>query len=167
MNSNSTTACSALARFAIWPSDLPAAVQAKGARTFASRLRNLSAASSMKCTALAKAAPRVNACAHEPPISFMLDKPVGDYGVDVLDRIGSHQAVRRGNRIMMLIDLFGGIAELWCSWRLYICLGIVVGFAVGLHNTFPDQAWTWFVSVPTVIIGIGFGFWWQIRADGK
>jgi hypothetical protein len=42
---------------------------------------------------------------------------------------------------MWLIDLIGGIAEFWCSWRLYVCGGIAVGIAVALHNGFPDQAW--------------------------
>jgi hypothetical protein len=68
---------------------------------------------------------------------------------------------------MWLIELIVGIAELWCSLRFYLCFGIAVGIAVALHNTFPDQGWVWFVSVPTAIIGIGLGFWWQIRADDR
>ena len=66
---------------------------------------------------------------------------------------------------MWLIDLIGGIFELWTSWRLYLCLAITFGIAAFLHFVFPDQVWPWFISVPIVTFGFSFGFWWQIRAD--
>jgi hypothetical protein len=67
--------------------------------------------------------------------------------------------------MMGLIELIEGIVELWCSWRFYVCLCLAAGIAISLHNTFPHQSWVWFVSVPTVIAGIGLGFRWQARAD--
>jgi uncharacterized membrane protein YedE/YeeE len=69
------------------------------------------------------------------------------------------------SRTMFIIDVICGIIEAWCSWRFYICVGISVGVAIALHNTFPAQTWVWLISVPTVIAGIGFGIWWQIQAD--
>ena len=66
---------------------------------------------------------------------------------------------------MWLIDLIGGIAELWSSWRLYVCLGISIGIATCLHFAFPDQMWVWFLSVPVMIAGFTLGYRWQIRAD--
>lgn len=66
---------------------------------------------------------------------------------------------------MWLIELIGAIVELWCSWRLYVSLSIAVGIDVVLHHAFPDQAWVEYASVSAVIIGLGLGFWWQIRAD--
>lgn len=65
---------------------------------------------------------------------------------------------------MWFIDLIGGIAELWSSWRFYVCLGISIGAASLLHFTFPDQTWVWFISIPLLICGLSLGLWWQARA---
>ena len=66
---------------------------------------------------------------------------------------------------MWLIEIILGIAELWCSWRLYVCLAAAAGVAVALHNAIPDQVWVWFISLPVVIAGIALGVWWQTRRD--
>jgi hypothetical protein len=66
---------------------------------------------------------------------------------------------------MWFIELMGGVFELWCSWRLYVCLGVAMGIAATLHQAFPDQNWVWFVSMPTMITGFALGFWWQLQAD--
>jgi NADH:ubiquinone oxidoreductase subunit 3 (subunit A) len=66
---------------------------------------------------------------------------------------------------MAIIELILGIVDLCCRWRFFICFGITMGIFAAMHNSFPDQAWVWFVTVPVVITGMCFGSWWQFRAD--
>jgi len=66
---------------------------------------------------------------------------------------------------MWFVELVAGMLDWWCSWRVYLCLVLSLGTAAALHDRFNDQAWVPFVSVPIAVIGAGFGFWWQSRAD--
>jgi hypothetical protein len=66
---------------------------------------------------------------------------------------------------MAIIELILEIVDLCCHWRFFICFGITMAIFGTMHTSFPDQAWVWFVTVPIMITGIGFGCWWQIRAD--
>jgi len=67
--------------------------------------------------------------------------------------------------MMALLELIVGIIELWCSWRLYLCLAIGLGIAVFLHSSFPEDAWVWFFSVPFAVGSIIVGWRWQRAVD--
>ncbi|RYD18829.1 MAG: hypothetical protein EOP88_21220 [Verrucomicrobiaceae bacterium] len=60
-------------------------------------------------------------------------------------------------------DLISGLAELACSWRFYLCFGIAAGVIAAVHLTFPNQAWVYFISVPTGIAGFILGFYWESK----
>jgi hypothetical protein len=62
---------------------------------------------------------------------------------------------------MWIVDLIGGICEIWSSWRFYICVGIALIIAIILHSVFSDQNWVWFVSSPIFIFGLVAGFYWE------
>jgi hypothetical protein len=49
-----------------------------------------------------------------------------------------------------LLELIEGLVELWCLWRLYLCVAIGVLLAMLLHHSIGDAVWVWFVSVPVV-----------------
>ena len=71
---------------------------------------------------------------------------------------------------MWIIDIFSvilAIAEEWCSWRLFVCIGIAIGIVAGFFFAYPEQPSIWYVSVPAAFIVIGLGFLWQIHADRK
>lgn len=67
---------------------------------------------------------------------------------------------------MEIFDLILGVLEFLTSWRLLLCPIVAIGVALVLHDSFPNQSWAWFLSIPTVLCGIILGFWWQRRADG-
>jgi hypothetical protein len=67
---------------------------------------------------------------------------------------------------MGIIELIGGIFDLWSSWRFYICVAITVPIAIALHKIFPDQTWIWLVSAPIVLFGLVAGFYWE-HQSGK
>jgi hypothetical protein len=66
-----------------------------------------------------------------------------------------------------LIETISAIIELFCSWRLYLCVAVGVGGAIILHRVFPDVWRVWFVSVPFVIATLVAGWRWQRAADNK
>jgi len=63
------------------------------------------------------------------------------------------------------IDIILMIADEFCSWRVWLCIGIAVGIVAGLYYKYPEQDGIWSVSFPAAIIVTAMGFWWQYRAD--
>jgi hypothetical protein len=68
---------------------------------------------------------------------------------------------------MNILDIVCEIADLWLSWRFYLCVATSVGLAIFLHTTFEDHTWVWFISIPLVLFGFVLGFCWQAQADRK
>lgn len=69
---------------------------------------------------------------------------------------------------MWIIDIIGltiEVAHEWCSWRLYVCIGVAIGIIAGLYFAYPGQPSIWYVSTPAALIVMGLGFLWQIHAD--
>ena len=64
-----------------------------------------------------------------------------------------------------LLHLIEGLAELWCSWRLYLCLGVGLGAAFLLHRLLPEANWILFISVPLGIASFVLGVRRQVEAD--
>jgi hypothetical protein len=68
---------------------------------------------------------------------------------------------------MIIFDIIDGLLDFSLSWRLYLCAAVSIGFAIFLHYSFGDHIWVWFISIPSAIFGIIFGFYWQIKADRR
>lgn len=65
---------------------------------------------------------------------------------------------------MAVLEIIWEIADLFCSWRLYLCLGPALLGAFFLHASFPDASWPWFISIPIVITALCGGLYWDWRA---
>jgi uncharacterized membrane protein YgaE (UPF0421/DUF939 family) len=62
---------------------------------------------------------------------------------------------------MLFFEIIDGIVDLVTSWRLYLCIAIGALLAYFLHTSFPEQNWTYFISVPLVIFMAITGWGWQ------
>jgi hypothetical protein len=65
---------------------------------------------------------------------------------------------------MMIIEIIMEIADLFVSWRFYVCVVPAVLLAVLVHNSWPGAVWPWFVTVPLVSGAVIGGFWWDCRS---
>jgi hypothetical protein len=68
---------------------------------------------------------------------------------------------------MGILEIIGELADLWTSWRFYLCVALSVGGALFIHARFGDEMRVWFISIPLVIVGIGSGLVWEIKAEKK
>lgn len=65
----------------------------------------------------------------------------------------------------MWLELLGGLAELFCSWRVYACVVPALFGMWILHESFPGAQWPNFVSIPLVIVAFVVGIRWEWKAS--
>jgi hypothetical protein len=63
-----------------------------------------------------------------------------------------------------LFDLIFDIADLFASWRFYVCVVPAVLVAFLVHNSWPDAIWPWFFTAPVVLGAVVGGLWWDCRS---
>ena len=51
---------------------------------------------------------------------------------------------------MSFLEVIFEIADLFVSWRFYVCAIPVILVAVVVQNAWPNSAWPWFFTVPLV-----------------
>lgn len=64
-----------------------------------------------------------------------------------------------------LLELLVVVIEVFCHWRLTISFLAGLIPAITLQSYFPDSPWTWFISIPMVVVGAGIGAWWQMHSQ--
>lgn len=62
-----------------------------------------------------------------------------------------------------MFDLISAIGELITSWRFYLCVIPAVALAVGVGACLDNQILAWLIAVPSVLLGIVGGFYWNGR----
>ena len=60
-----------------------------------------------------------------------------------------------------IFDFVSGVGELILRWRFFLCLLPAISIAIALGTSLENQALAWFIAVPVVLFGIGFGSYWE------
>lgn len=65
----------------------------------------------------------------------------------------------------MLLQVLVSLGEALCFWRFYLSLLATLLACLLLTAVMPEGAPVWPACVPVVMIGVGLGAFWQLRAS--
>ena len=66
---------------------------------------------------------------------------------------------------MTFFDFIIEVADVFWSWRVYLCVIPAILLACFLHNKWPDARWLWFLTVPGVLYAFVVGLRWESRSS--
>jgi hypothetical protein len=66
---------------------------------------------------------------------------------------------------MTIFDIIFELADVFYSWRVYLCVIPTVLLAWLLHDHWPEARWLYFLTVPSVLGALVLGLRWEYRAS--
>ncbi len=66
---------------------------------------------------------------------------------------------------MTVFDIIMEVADLFWSWRVYLCVIPAILLACLLHDKWPEARWLWFLTVPSVVCALVVGIRWDYRSS--
>jgi len=66
---------------------------------------------------------------------------------------------------MTIFEIIFELADVFYSWRIYLCVIPTVLLAWLLHDHWPEARWLYFLTVPSVVGALVLGLRWEYRAS--
>ncbi|MBX3711753.1 MAG: hypothetical protein KF800_07315 [Lysobacter sp.] len=67
--------------------------------------------------------------------------------------------------MLTLLQVIVALGEVLFMWRFYACLLATLLACLLLAAVLPEGALVWVACAPVVVIGVGLGAFWQLRAS--
>jgi hypothetical protein len=66
---------------------------------------------------------------------------------------------------MMIFEFIIEVADVFWSWRVYLCVVPAILLACLLHDKWPEACWLWCLTIPGVLCAFLVGLRWESRSS--